>query len=284
MEKRTFYCQACASSDQHIAYVIEGFPILRCQNCGVGRVDVENFDPKMHYDGGYFTGSYKHSYRDYLGSKDAISREFANLVKFIRETGPKNGKLLEIGSAYGFFLQKAREYYDVYGVEIVAEAAEYCHKTGLSGVKHGVLETADVDLLDSIDVAVMLDVIEHIDNLEETFGLLASNLNPGGSMFVTTGDWSSIAAKITGKNWRLMAPPLHLWYFTPRSLTLLGKRFGLEVKSIVHPWKIVPLELIVQQACVTLGLNLNIALPRSLRSVGIPANMWDAMRVTFVKP
>lgn len=102
-------------------------------------------------------------------------------------------------------------------------------------------------------------------------------------MFVTTGDWSSLVARVTMKNWRLMAPPLHLWYFTPRSLTLLGKRFGLEVRSIDHPWKIVPADLVIQQALVTLGISAKLRLPSFLKRVGIPANLGDSMRVVFVK-
>lgn len=283
MKSREFRCQACGRNSHDIAFVVDGYPILKCKTCGIGRVDIENFDPKEHYDEGYFTGNYKHSYRDYLGSKKAIAQEFSRILKVIRSSGPSSGRLLEIGCAYGLFLQQAKEHYDVYGIEIVAEAAEYCRQSGLTNVKHGVLERIDTSWIESIDVAVMLDVIEHIDNIEEIFSFISETLRAKGTFVLTTGDWASIVARLTGKNWRLMAPPLHLWYFTPLSLRMLGERFGLRVAGIEHPWKIVPIDLVIQQAGVTLGLNPKVNLPVALRSVGIPANMWDAMRVTFVK-
>lgn len=277
------YCQVCGADSHRLRFVVENYKILKCDNCGVGRVDVNDFDPIEHYDKGYFNGNYKHSYRDYLGSEKTISREFGSLIKYIRSVGPRSGKLLELGSAYGFFLQQAKPYYDVHGVEIVAEAVEHCKKTGLLNVKHGVLDHADIDALGKIDVAVMLDVIEHIDNLEETFAMLASALRPGGTMFVTTGDWSSLVARVTGRNWRLMAPPLHLWYLNPKGLELLGRRFGLEVLSIDHPWKIVPLDLVIHQALVTLGWNADLKFPSFMKKVGVPANLGDSMRIVFTK-
>ena len=129
----------------------------------------------------------------------------------------------------------------------------------------------------------MLDVIEHIDNVTETIEMIAKNLRPGGSLIITTGDWSSLVARITGKRWRLMAPPLHLWYFTPDSLKKLGQRFGLKLISNTYPWKIVPLELILQQALTMLGINVKVSLPKIFKTLGIPVSLNDAMRMTFRK-
>lgn len=285
MSKKAIFCQICDQIRDHdVVYVVDGCPVCRCETCGVGRVDVDNFDPRAYYDDGYFLGRYAHSYMDYQGAQETLSREFSRTLKFIRAAGPEDGKLLEVGCAYGFFLQQARQHYDVYGVEIVAEAAAYCQASGLPTVKHGVLTREDMERIGQIDVGVMLDVIEHIDNVAETFGMIADHLRPGGSFVVTTGDWSSFVARVTGKNWRLMAPPLHLWYFTPDSLAALGRRFGLEVVSCTHPWKIVPLELIVQQAGIILGGKRWSGIPGPLKTVGLPANLWDAMRIVFRRP
>ena len=277
-------CQICGSPERSdIAYVVDGYPVLRCKSCGVGRVAVKGFDPSKYYDDGYFTGKYEHSYTDYIGSKSVLSREFTKTLQFVRAHGPQDGRLLEVGCAYGLFLQQARCHYEVYGVEPVGAAASYCHAEGLAGVKHGFLTEQDFIKIGAIDVAVMLDVIEHIDNVAETVELVAKHLRKGGSFVVTTGDWSSLVARLTGPRWRLMAPPLHLWYFTPHSLETLGRRFGLEVISCSHPWKIVPLELILHQASSMLGLKTKMEMPRSLKRLGLPANMHDAMRIVFRK-
>ncbi|MFC6283187.1 MULTISPECIES: class I SAM-dependent methyltransferase [Polaromonas] len=281
---KSFHCQICNEIRHHkVVYVVQGYPICKCEECGVGRADVEGFDPYRYYNNGYFTGKYEHSYVDYIGSKEILSREFSKTVEFIRSIGPTQGNLLEVGCAYGLFLQQAKQHYHIHGVELVEEAAAYCQANGLTKVKHGVLAKNDLEKIGTLDVAVMLDVIEHIDNVAETVGMISDHLRPGGSFTITTGDWASLVARITGQRWRLMAPPLHLWYFTPSSLAKLGQRFGLEVVSCSHPWKIVPLELILQQACTMLGIHAKISLPRLLKNLGLPVSLHDAMRIVFRK-
>ena len=277
-------CQICGVTGlQRIVYVVNEYPIRRCGSCGVGRVDIDNFDPHRYYDNGYFNGKYENSYTNYIGSKEILSREFATTLQFVRKAGPAEGKLLEIGCAYGLFLQQAKSHYDVHGIEIVQEAVAYCHSLGLANVKCGLPKKDEFEKIGILDVAVMLDVIEHIDNVAETIEGIATNLRPGGSFIVTTGDWNSIVARLTGPRWRLMAPPLHLWYFTPGSLKKLGQRFGLQVVSCTHPWKIVPLELILHQARVMLGITSQFSLPKPLKGLGFPATLHDAMRIVFRK-
>lgn len=281
---KDYHCQICnAVTPRNVVYVVSGYPICKCENCGVGRVDISSFNPHEYYDNGYFTGKYEHSYTDYIGSKDAISREFARTLAFIRSMGPSEGSLIEIGCAYGLFLQQARQYYNVHGVELVQEAVAYCHSHGLTSVKHGTLTKNDLEKIGSLDVAVMLDVIEHIDNICETIEMIAMHLRPGGSLVITTGDWSSLVARLAGPKWRLMAPPLHLWYFTPHGLQKMGQQFGLELVSCSHPWKIVPLDLILHQAQIMMGVSPVISLPNYTKGLGLPANLFDTMRLVFRK-
>ena len=284
MEEKNFHCPICdTDSLDTVVYTVLGYPISQCAECAVGRANVENFDPYSYYNNGYFTGKYEHSYTDYIGSKEVLNQEFAKTVEFIRATGPRQGKLLEVGCAYGLFLLQAKQYYDDYGVEPVEEAATYCQSSGLTNVKHGMLTKDDLEKIGTLDVAVMLDVIEHIDNVAKTVEMIAKNLRPGGSFIITTGDWNSLVARLTGKRWRLMAPPLHLWYFTPDSLEKLGQRFGLELISYTYPWKIVPLELVLQQALTMLGISVKVSLPKIFKTIGIPVSLHDAMRMTFRK-
>ena len=284
MKGKDLLCSVCnAVCLQTVVYTVQGYPISKCAECGVGRANVEGFNPYNYYDNGYFTGKNEHSYTDYIGSKEVLNQEFAKTVEFVRGVGPNQGKLLEVGCAYGLFLQQAKQHYDVHGVELVEEAATYCQSNGLTNVKHGVLTKGDLEKIGTLDVAIMLDVIEHIDNVTETVEMIANQLRPGGSFIITTGDWSSFFARMTGKRWRLMTPPGHLWYFTPNSLEKLGQRFGLELILTSYPWKIVPFELILQQALTMLGINVQVSLPKVFKTLGLPASLNDAMRMTFRK-
>jgi len=278
------YCQICGCDTQHEnLYKVNSYQVAKCRECGIGRVMVDDFDPSKVYDESYFTGAHEEAYTDYLGSKKTIAREFAKTARFVHSVSPTSGTLFEVGCAYGFFLEQASKYYDVYGAEVVKKAVQYCHQQSLDGVHHGSVTHEVMEKVGEIDVCVMLDVIEHIDNVEEVFELICDKLRPGGSMVITTGDWDSLIAKLCGPRWRLMAPPFHLWYFTPSSLIRLGERFGLEMVDCSHPWKIVPIELIVKQAGSMAGLKNEITLPEGINKLGLPANLGDAMRIVLRK-
>ena len=64
---------------------------------------------------------------------------------------------------------------------------------------------------------------------------------------VTTGDFASLYAKPAGAHWRLMTPPQHLWYFTRESIARLGQSLRLRLESFGHPWKVVPMSLLMFQ-------------------------------------
>jgi 2-polyprenyl-3-methyl-5-hydroxy-6-metoxy-1,4-benzoquinol methylase len=187
--------------------------------------------------------------------------------------------LLEFGCAYGFFLQEAKPHFSaIQGVEIAENAVDFCLSRGLD-VARGVVDEST--LKGAYDVAVGLDVIEHVPEPQDTLKLIASHMNPGGVLMMTTGDWSALFARLTGASWRLMTPPQHLSLFTLKSMRLLLESVAFRVTSLSHPWKRVPLPLIAYQLQRIVGLR-----PRKLPfldGLWLPMNLWDAMRVVAVK-
>ena len=105
---RTLPCPACGALTPHrYLYAKNGCDILRCAQCGLGRADATHFDPAAYYTDDYFSGGHADGYADYRGAEPVLRREFARTVDFIRRHRA-GGKLLDIGCAYGFFLQEAR--------------------------------------------------------------------------------------------------------------------------------------------------------------------------------
>ncbi|HUS95457.1 MAG TPA: hypothetical protein VMX97_01825, partial [Hyphomicrobiaceae bacterium] len=72
-----------------------------------------------------------------------------------------------------------------------------------------------------------------------------------------------------------------LWYFTRTSLRRLFERLGCREEHYSHPWKLVPLELIMYQLGTMVGHSM--PLPKPLRGMALPANLFDAMRVVYRK-
>jgi SAM-dependent methyltransferase len=273
-------CPACAQATEHRAlYSKNGCDIMQCAACGLGRAQANGFDPGSYYTGDYFSGGHADGYADYRGAEPVLRREFAHTVDFIRKHKP-GGRLLDVGCAYGFFLQEARPHFDVAGIEIAEDAAAHARAQGLN-VTTGIADEATLAKFGMMDVIVLLDVIEHLPSPQETLALCTQHLAPGGVIVITTGDFASLYARLAGTHWRLMTPPQHLWYFTRDSMQGLARSLGLRLESFDHPWKVVPVSLILFQVGRMVGIRSAGASTAS--RLGVPVNLFDAMRVVLRK-
>src|SRR5262252_6429595 len=125
-------CPACGRATPHaLCFHRNGCDILQCRACGLGRAQTSAFDPAAYYTGDYFFGRRADGYSDYLGAEPVLRREFARSVDFIRRYRDR-GRLLELGCAYGFFLQEAARYFEVAGIELAEEAAAHGRRAGLN--------------------------------------------------------------------------------------------------------------------------------------------------------
>jgi SAM-dependent methyltransferase len=274
-------CVACGQVSVHrLLFKKNGCDIVRCEQCGLGRAETTGFDPESYYTNDYFSGKRPDGYADYAGAEQILRREFARSLKFIRKFRA-SGRLLEVGCAYGYFLQEAKPFFEVSGVELAEDAAEHCRRSGLM-VFTGQADENLLGQLGALDVIVLLDVIEHLPCPRDTIALLVDHLNPGGIIVITTGDFGSLSSRVAGAQWRLMTPPQHLWFFSQVSMRGMAISLGLEVEHLDHPWKIVPLSLISFQLARMAGLR-----PERMTAsgrLGLPVNLFDAMRVVLRKP
>jgi SAM-dependent methyltransferase len=269
-------CAACWAYDARPLYTVQGYPVVSCASCGLVRTELPaDFDPTSIYTASYFDGGQSDGYADYQGSRATLSTEFRHALDVLARHGATSGSLIEIGCAYGFFLDEARQRFSVCGVEVAEHAREACRARGLI-----VEPEATPELLAAhgpFDAAILLDVIEHLPAPDEMLSTLRQVMRPGGLLMLTTGDFGALAARLLGRRWRLMTPPQHLWFFSPRTLAALLQRTGFRVCAVAHPAKTVPLSLIAYQAL----RSLKISAPDWIKALpgGIPINLFDAMRV-----
>jgi SAM-dependent methyltransferase len=281
MTTQTLRCRACGLETEHTRLFEKwGYPIVRCRECGLGSAIAADFRAGEYYGRDYFHGGRADGYADYEGSAPVLRREFGKVLDRLRRH-VRGGKLLEIGSAYGYLLDEAGRDFQCTGVDVSADSVASCRARGLD-VHCGDL-AADAALQQEIagrapfDAAVMLDAIEHLTDPDAMVARLATLVRPGGALVITTGDAGSLHARLLGPRWRLMTPPQHLFYFSRGALARLLARHGFEVLESRKPWKVVPVGLAVYQLTRRLGLELRA--PEALSHVGVPLNLFDTMQV-----
>lgn len=204
--------------------------LLACSGCGFITADVDLTADALRqlYTSTYFSGE---EYRDYVGERALFEKHFRQrmkkLLRFVPDPGTK--RLLEIGSAYGFFLAVAREHFkSVEGIDISADAVGYAVKElGLTATAGDFL---DYPLAAPVDVVCMWDTIEHLQHPHLYIERASANMNRGGVIAITTGDIGSLMARMRGSKWRQIHPPTHLHYFSKATLTRLLDRCGFTVR------------------------------------------------------
>jgi cyclopropane fatty-acyl-phospholipid synthase-like methyltransferase len=209
--------------------------IVRCTDCGYvyANLDLTQAQFEALYSDGYFAGE---EYSDYAADKAVHQRNFISrldtLARFVDPMSHR--RLLEVGCAYGFFLELASQRFDEsVGIDVTAAGVGHARDTlGLNAVRRDLL---DWDFGNApVDVVCMWDTIEHLQAPDRYLERIASNMTTGGLLALTTGDIDSKVARWRGEKWRLIHPPTHAHYFSQSSLTRLLDRYGFDVVHAEH--------------------------------------------------
>jgi SAM-dependent methyltransferase len=276
-------CSICSANSFAPLFTKGGFEILKCASCDVVFTNIpRGLDLLSIYDESYFQGGQSHGYGDYLGTRAVMRREFKSRLRHIRrlmnfESGLR---LLELGSAYGFFLDDARKYFECTGIEVSKPAADYARQRGHRVINQPLTE-ATLPAIGKVDIVTMFEVFEHLPDPVATFKLLDRCLNPGGVIMLTTGDIDSINARLFGKHWRLMMPPQHTYLFSKQTLRSIFERMNYKIEVVKRPWKVVPLGLAFYQLGSRLGFRLR---PLEKLNVSVPVNLGDTVLIAARKP
>ncbi len=219
-------CIVCAGAAAEPLY--EG--ILRCRTCRYVFADQELSDEDLFelYGERFFTGD---EYSDYLSDERIYRRNFRRRLKALRSfvDPTRHRDLFEIGSAYGFFLDEARNYFaSVEGMDITDAGVRHARERLGLNVRQGDFLAADFGAR-KFDVVCMWDTIEHLRSPQLFVEKIAAHTAPGALLALTTGDIESLNARLRGERWRLIHPPTHLHYFSASTLARLLDDNGFDV-------------------------------------------------------
>ena len=221
-------CEICLGRLQTRLFSKRGYDIVRCDACGHIWLPLAETDETLHraYEQFFTDGAYL----DYVADRRAAARNFARFIGVLRRFQP-NGRLFEVGSAYGFFLDLARSHWQVEGIDISPAATAYARSELGLDVACGEFLEHPVEVA-AYDAIVMWDTIEHLRAPRAYLQKIATMLKPGGILALTTGDVGRLMPRLRGPRWRLYDPPFHLQYFTRGTLARLLRHFAFDVVQV----------------------------------------------------
>lgn len=225
VETESVDCPICGPSQQRPLYRKGAWSIVTCAECGLARVNPRRKNSvEIYQTDSYFSDV--NYYYDYQGNKAAYQKGFTSKLALIRQHSARNGKLLDVGAAYGFFMEEAARFgFEPYGVELSREAAQHASQYGL------VFQTPFLDVKTDhrFSAITFIDSLEHFEDPEGGLRKAFDLLDDGGLVAVMVPNIASWFARITGAKWHLLLPEEHLFYFTNDSLRRLLQKTGFQI-------------------------------------------------------
>ena len=217
-------CNICGGDDVRQLFQIERydtvFSVKRCRNCGLAYLNPRPTSGELD---GYYSQVY--NYSGFLKSKDSIKQRCRVDIELIQRY-KKGGNLLEVGCMFGFLLDQARQHeYNPYGVEISQQAAEYAKDTLGLDVHNGRLEESSFgDRF--FDVVFLSHLIEHLEDPSASLKFIHRIMKDDGVLIMKCPNFGSLMSKLTRRHWWWIAPPEHLYHFTPKTISSLLRSAG----------------------------------------------------------
>lgn len=235
--------------------------------------------PFTDYSSKYFVEDYKNQYgKTYEEDSANLTALAKRRLEKIKKIKP-NGKILDIGSAMGFFLKEAREYgYETEGIEISKYASDYCINT-LN------LNVHNCSLLDfeykekEYDIITAWYVVEHIYNFENILERIIYSLKDDGILAFATPNGNGLSGRFN-KNYFSIVPSDHAFEANPKSLDILMSKYSLKCIALENQ------SVYYNRFCDIFGFNFikkNTILSKIYNSIAKNKNLGDTFECIYSK-
>ena len=232
-------CAWCSGCRYRLPPVILRLPLRSyycCPNCGI--TGQYRFRQSLgEYDHHYFNQEYTRQYgRNYMEDFEFIKTRAVSRLKHILLHSKYGGRLLDIGCAFGPFLQAAKEQgFRPYGTDISPEAVDYVrNKLGIPAVQGNFPESYMLKYEDNntYDVITLWYVIEHFPDLGAAIMTINTLLKVNGVLAISTPNSRGISGRLSRKCFLQNSPLDHYTVWSPRSCRKLLGMFRMRVYRI----------------------------------------------------
>jgi 2-polyprenyl-3-methyl-5-hydroxy-6-metoxy-1,4-benzoquinol methylase len=190
------------------------------------------------YEEAYFEGDRRRAggYGEYTAQAPWRLQKAARQVRELRaRTGVRAGRVLDVGSGYGFFrVALGAAGYEHDGLEVSRFARHVAHEQYGLATYAGTLEEHWEAWEGRYDAVTLFDLVEHVVDPGRTLAQIAHVVRPGGVLAVKTPNLECPEAEVFGPHYHSLKRE-HLHFFSAGSLTAAARAAGFEPVHVETP-------------------------------------------------
>jgi 2-polyprenyl-3-methyl-5-hydroxy-6-metoxy-1,4-benzoquinol methylase len=256
-------CPACSSPERRALYRGRAKSYFRCASCGA--LYMTRFgggEGSARYGKSYFFEEYKRQYgRTYLEDWPTLTRMADSRLRSIEKVAARSlGRpgplaIMDVGCAYGPFLERARERgHEPRGLDVSEDAVAYVR--GELGIPATAGDFLEQDLASPLggpfDALTMWYVIEHFADLGKALRNAAALVRPGGVLALSTPSGEGASALFAAERFFESSPGDHFTIWEPSRTRALLKAYGFKLARIRitghHPERLPGLRFLARPA------------------------------------
>ncbi len=202
-------CAICKSKKNELYKTVNEIDIYRCFRCDLAFVDPVTPRGKT---------SHIYSFSDYQSREGQFIKRYENTARLMNKYS-QGKKVLEVGAGFGLLSSiVSRHGYDVDALEPEVEV-RYVKNLPIKIYKKTLSEFVK-ETKNIYDAIIMYDVLEHVDDPNETIILVSKLLKKGGIVFIQTPNYQSLMAYVV-RHWSWWMVEDHRFFFSRKSLYIL---------------------------------------------------------------
>ena len=230
LSKNIIDCPICDSSK--ISYYTEkyGFNMDKCGNCGLIFCNPYPTNNQVSF---YYNSEMKKFENEFfMESFEQRIHIFLPRIEILKKFST-SGKLLDIGSSIGIFVEALNQSVHSFEVTCCDISEDACQK--LSNLYPSVevinADYRNLNAKNTYDIVTMWDTVEHIVNQNELLRSIKNILNDNGFFFFSTPNTNSFEWAIADTAHVQLLPPGHVNLMNEKNISILLEKNGFDLRG-----------------------------------------------------